>query len=70
MILKSWRVEKDGHIFDLTYTIEANDLPIEHGLVRTAIFRGIRYTPMPDGSLNCLEFSYTNMGFNLENTAY
>jgi len=70
MIFKLWKFEKDGHIFHLLNTFEANDVPIEQGMVKTAIFKGVRYTPMPDGSLNCLEFVYTNMGFNLENTAY
>ena len=61
-IIRMKRTPKDEHIFYLLNTVEKDDIPRSTQFVRTDLFKGIRYTPQPDGSVNVVEFMQFNMG--------
>ena len=63
-VVRMKRIEYEHQVVYLIYSVDRKDILIDTDSVKFQFFTGLQITPLPDGSIDCLDITSFDMGFN------
>ena len=63
-VIRMKRIEYEHQVVYLIYSVDRKDIQMDPDSVRFQFFTGLQLIPLPDGSIDCLDISSFDLGFN------